>query len=439
MSLLDSISSLPDPIKPPSAAQKLEKSVARVKLAFPGCGVTKPDELDALVSRIAAAIEKNDWAGVTEGNVATVIRAMAAGTVVLPSSVQSFLIEELALCTRKTLLGALCDGFLPGWTSGTSRTRWLAQMLVARAAWLPARWQSLFQAVPEALDAETGAIQFGQWLATQTDPYRAVIAKGILAPHETGFMAHVHAAWLAALPTIRDEAAIRRVLAWIIPHQAPALDGDRGAKAVARLLMPWQRELPPDNVQSFLPATLTTAYGDPRKERPEFWILVGDDARKVMLRWLAGRSMEAFIEVVTRAEAGGGHREQWSNRRRFWMGMHKRGRIDEAWVAFTKDAQAIAEGLFRETHDPAYSAFGMQDGSRKDTCLLIMRVGRKIIVEGSHNFRVHVFEFGEVRAPTLYAAGYNVDDIILMPREHPQTKVHDAPGNWMRWVEDKVR
>lgn len=438
MSLLDNISSLPEPVKPPSAPRKLDETVKRIKATFPGYGVTRPDELDVLVARIASAIEKNDWLGVTEGNVATVIRAMAAGAVDLPSSVQSFLNEEIACCTRKTLLGALCDGFLPGWAPGTPRTRWMVQVLVARAAWLPARWQSLFQAVPEVLEADTGATQFGQWLATQADPYRAAVAKGIMAPHETGFMTHAHVAWLAALPTIRDEAAIRRVLAWITPHKAPTLDGDRGASAVAKLLLPWQREMPPDNVLSFLPAALTTAYGDPRKERPEFWMLVGDDARKVMLRWLAGRSMEAFIEVVTRAEAGGGHREQWSSRRRFWMGMHKRGRIDEAWVAFTKDARSIAGRLFRETHDPAYSAFGMQEGSRKDTCLLIMRVGKMIIVEGSHNFRVHIFSEDKTDAPKLYAQHYDPAEFIL-PVGHTDARMHDVAGNWMQWVEDRAR
>lgn len=438
MSLLDQVSVLPNPLAPVSPPLRLEEVVAGIRAAFPDFGAVKPVELKVLVARMVQALERWAWDDLTEGHVATIAQAMAAGAVTLPLSVESFLMQELAQSTRKTLLGAVCEGFLHGWELDGQRTRRFSQLMIERAAWLPSRWQRLFQAVPEVLDTEWGARRFGQWLAAAPDPYRAVLAKGIAAPHAMGFMAHVHTAWLAALPPMKDEAAARRVLAWIIPRDAPVLDGDRGAEVVARLLEPWRKEIAPENLRAFLVPALTAAYGDPRKERPEFWALVGDEGRRVMLRWVAGRSMEAFIEVVSRAEARGEHREQWASRRRFWMGMYERGRIDEAWVAFTKEAKTIADELFRQTDDPAFAAYGLQNGSRKDTCLLVMRIGRNIVVEGSHNFRVHMFDVERSRAPRLYERSYDPENFLL-PVGDTNARMHDPSGNWMGWVRDKVQ
>ncbi len=146
--------------------------------------------------------------------------------------------------------------------------------------------------------------------------------------------------------------------------------------------------------------------------------------------------MEAFIEIVSKAEAGGTHREQWAKRRQFWMGMYQQGRIDEAWVALTDSARKIAEQIFAETGDESYRSYGRQVGSRKDTCLLIMRVGRRTVVEGSHNFRVHLFEDGDAGAPVLYASEYDIADFIL-PDPDPNARAH--VGNWEDWVREKIR
>ncbi|KPH79414.1 EH signature domain-containing protein [Bosea vaviloviae] len=356
----------------------------------------------------------------------------------MPAALADFLLGELSVSTRKTLLGALCDGYLTGWRQEDLLTRKLAGIIQARSSWLPSRWQAMFMAVPEALDLEEGPKRFGQRLAAEPDPYRASLASGIAAPHDVGFMAAVHSAWLAAIPSPESEVSARRVLAWITPRDAPQLESDRGASAVQRLLMPWQSKMAPADLRSVLLPALTTAYGDPRRDRPEFWTLVSDDARRVIFRWLAGRSMEAFIDVVSRAEAAGAYSAQWASRRRFWMGLYEKGRIDEAWVALTRDAQAIAASLFQQTKDPAYESYGKQEGARKKTCLLVMRIGNLIVVEGSHDFRVHVFRTEDTAAPRLYASGYDAESFLL-PVGHHDARMHDTAGNWMRWVERKIR
>lgn len=40
-----------------------------------------------------------------------------------------------------------------------------------------------------------------------------------------------------------------------------------------------------------------------------------------------------------------------------------------------------------------------------------MRIGNKIVVEGTYNFMVHVFDEHDSRAPKLYQEKYDVADI----------------------------
>jgi hypothetical protein len=183
---------------------------------------------------------------------------------------------------------------------------------------------------------------------------------------------------------------------------------------------------------------LLTAYGDPRKESEHFWSLVAQSCKRAILRWLAGQQMEAFLDVVTRAEGKGDTtaQAQWQVRRHFWMGMFEHGRIDEAWAAFTSEARSIAKLRYQQTRDRAYRNYGLQEGGRKDTCLLIMRLGNKIVVEGSHNFRVHVFSNDDPRAPSLYGDRYDVDTFLL-PFPHENARIH--VGQWREWVLEKIR
>ncbi|TSD89943.1 hypothetical protein FFK22_003825 [Mycobacterium sp. KBS0706] len=435
MSLLDRTAALPSALPPARDPVRLVQAAERIRLRFGDRRPVQLEALDVLISRFGVALTRWDWAGITEGQTAQVVRAWAARIARLPAELEAFFLRELRHCTRMTLLGALCDGFLAGWITNNPLTLELGRIIQSRAAWLPRAWQAVFRSVPELLDIMAGAQTFGRWLAVQADPYEAALGKGISAPHGPGFMAQVHAAWLAALPEPTDEPAARRTLAWIRPAGAPALDGDRAAQVVQRLLRPWRNGMPPPALRALLLKVLTETYGDPRRDNPQFWDRVGEDGRRVMLRWLAGQRMEAFLDVVSRAEENLDGGQQWPARRRFWMGLYEQGRIDEAWPSFGADAQAIANERARTTGDSAYSSYGRQL-RRKNISLLIMRIGRYVIVEGSHNFRVHVFRQDAIGSPRLYEDQYDVDAFIL-PDLHPDARRHI--GDWMGWVRERIR
>jgi hypothetical protein len=76
-------------------------------------------------------------------------------------------------------------------------------------------------------------------------------------------------------------------------------------------------------------------------------------------------------------------------------------------------------------------------GDKKETCLLIMRIRNYIVLEGSHDYRVHVFDQSDPLAPTFYEEAYNAEAMRL-PANDKNTKIHDQFGAWRQWVEKRV-
>lgn len=61
-------------------------------------------------------------------------------------------------------------------------------------------------------------------------------------------------------------------------------------------------------------------------------------------------------------------------------------------------------------------------------------MGRKIVIEGSHSYKVHVFDSTNLRAPALYGDNYDCDDI----RDIPGAKAKSHLGYWQGWVMENI-
>jgi len=93
------------------------------------------------------------------------------------------------------------------------------------------------------------------------------------------------------------------------------------------LLLPWVSSQPTDPIKHELMSFLLKHYNDPRI-RKNLWHTVSNDATDVMIRWLNGRTLQVFFEIL-RATAD----QIWQYRQKFWTAYFERGYIDEAWVA----------------------------------------------------------------------------------------------------------
>jgi hypothetical protein len=155
----------------------------------------------------------------------------------------------------------------------------------------------------------------------------------------------------------------------------------------------------------------------------------------VVVRWLAGESIDALLAIITKST----QTHMWPPRHVFWKGLYDKGLIDEAWVALSPAAIRNAAAMFEETKDQVYTMTGRQvaGSNRKETCLLIMRIRRYTVVEGSHDYRIHVFHSSDPAAPSLYQDAYDAEKMIL-PANHQDTRIHDGYDHWHRWVEQRI-
>ena len=122
MSLIDRLARLPSAPPSPVSPERLVKTAERIRQRFGDRQPVKPQALDALVERLTQAIRRWDWSRLTEGEIAQVVRAWASRLVRVASDVEQFLLRELGRSTRRSLLGAVCDGYFVGWVTRDART-----------------------------------------------------------------------------------------------------------------------------------------------------------------------------------------------------------------------------------------------------------------------------------------------------------------------------
>lgn len=435
MSLADLLVLRPEFRRRPHCMAALENATLRIEQAFPDFGSRATEDVVAVIRRVATALKLNRWDDVTTGDVATALQAFLDEVRPFPDDFRKFLTEEAAATTNPRLLDVMVRAYLETWQAGSTKTRDLRDLIIVKSHKLPIRWQTLFQTCPEFIDIERGPVALGMRMVGTDVPYQWLRAIGLAVPHDRGFMRLAHSAFVKQSPDPRSGAALDKLLSWVTPDGVPALDDNRAAEVVDRILSPWTTDTCPTEFRELCTARLVDRFGDPRRDKPAFWGLVGDANKRVLFKWLARKSMEAMFEVVTAAAPNANSARLWANRKRFWMSLYDAGRIDEAWVVLGKDAIPVARSLYQRTLDKSYLSYGRQAG-RSDTSLLLMKVGGKTVVEGSHNFRVHIFPTPSRQTPQLYAETYDLEEIVL-PANHDDARSHI--GDWMDWVRNRIR
>lgn len=411
----------------------LRTSVRAVEEAFPGLSKAPAISVQQAIAKVSAALSDWQWDSVTTGVVSMVCRAFLRGEV-QNRAVQAFTMREMEATTSRSLLDVACEGYFDSWESGNTRTRWLARLIQDKSSSLPARWNRVFLALPDLLDVDQGTRRIAERMLQQPNAFYWLLDCGIASPHGGPLMRQIHFDWLSSLAPVRTRENCDRVFAWIRPDGHPPIADALAAAAIDKLLEPWHQTMPEASYRQDLLDSLLNAYGDPRNARREFWPLTSDASRQVLRRWLAGKSMDALLRVITQAT----DTSMWPPRHHFWKGLHERGVVSEAWVVLSPNAAKIADYLHAQTGEETYKMAGRQTAkSRKDTCLLIMRVGRYTVVEGSHDYRVHLFDAADPQAPQLYRDKYDAEAITL-PADDPMARRHDPQGHWMRWVQERV-
>lgn len=414
--------------------REVEQAVGRILHRWPDA-VAAPAENDRerLAIEYLNRVERWDWEKVPvsrllQAAVAAFDEKRAERQDLAP--LHTFLFHEVAVTKITSFLAGMFWIYIGSFVPGAAHTNHLAEALSKRIGDFGERTDALIARFPDLLKPRLAPTTLTKIMRVAEDPYSAVRELGFQAPHAPGLMSHVHIDFVDQLASkLHQDAEQERLLLWLAPKTREALQ--TGAeKALSALLLPWATKTIQPDRQSRLSEWIVANYGDPRTQRGGVWPGFDPKLKEVLLRWLTKEDMNFFCDVVTATQ----NSPMWPPRRKFWMRLHEQGDIDEAWVAFGFAAKEYAkQNLLREGATNINKRFGTQKDRSGSTSLLIMKIGRKIVVDGCHSYKTHIFDIDDPKAPKLYEyqSSYYCDDIMRASRT---SQSHWPIATWESWV-----
>jgi len=411
----------------------LRSKADRIMMRWPDIVANPPEkDREKLVQLVRTKLEQDDWHD-TRLSLVT-----SAGKALFDEDrrhrddlkdLRNFYYDETRASTRSGFLGGMFSIYMDSFDEKADHTWKLSDALSNVKTPLSARWSMMIDAVPEMLSPDAVAEAIALKMVEMDDLWTGLQTLGIPSPHAPGLMNKVHLAYVNKIePHLDKRSEMERMIEWLKPEGREAKTTGAG-EAIAGLLGHWTSRTPAADDLRYLTEKIIGIYGDPRVQRGGIWSAVPEDRMTVILRWLTGENIRFFLDIVSAVEDS----HMWEPRRKFWLGLHNQERIDAAWVAFSNSAarEARRRGGGKGTLKYGFQTAG---ADRSNTSLLILKIGRKIVVEGSHSYKVHIFDETLKRAPALYQSRYDCEEIRLI--SGAKSKSHN--GNWQGWVLEQV-
>ena len=201
----------------------------------------------------------------------------------------------------------------------------------------------------------------------------------------------------------RTRAYIQRMCEWALHDAGTPLQRFRYPicrdEFAYSLLSPWFHQQPPPDIQNLLLSELLRTLGDPRHNHAG-WLGVRREAIDLASRWLTGRTLDAFFDILRHTDD-----EIGPYRRRFWEAYFHAGHIAEAWIALGESAVAALQKI-----DPAgelqYAKIVGQVAPQQ--CVLMLRIGHLLFCDWSHPGRLRAIASNSKQAPKLYQSTYEL-------------------------------
>ena len=393
------------------STKDLESACNRVLTRWPDIEPAPQHGREAMALAMLRRVRDDAWQG---ARLAEVIRA---GRVVFDSeylerkefdTVRDFYSREAQASTNKAFLSAVMSIYIASFEPNGRHTAALAFVLREAHDRIGERWVRLLDRVPSLFDARYVASRLGNTMSSMASPWVELQSMGFRNPHAQGLLYHVHLEYVIQMgPRMTRRLYIERMLGWLSPADGDSLLSG-AAQAVDALLAPWTKRQPSDDIRDLLVDRLISAYGDPRVKKGGMWSEIREDCRNGLVRWLTRANIHFFLDVVSESEAS----HMWRPRREFWSGLYEDGLIEDAWVAFCPRAEHEAERLIEQSNDAPNLAYARQThGGRSSTSLLVLKIGRCVVIEGSHSYKVQIFRDDDPQAPELFKASYDCERI----------------------------
>jgi hypothetical protein len=162
--------------------------------------------------------------------------------------------------------------------------------------------------------------------------------------------------------------------------------------------------------------------------------------RPIVKRWLIEQSLRQFLDIVGRIALA----DHWKYRGAFWSAVYDKGLISDACVIFDTVGEYHAERMFgEETPYSKWASGGKKVIERGHSCLLL-RIGRGLVAEWSHNGRCNIWrDANDPTAPKLHKKFYNSSEVMIGradPAWERDAFTHSWPRtyNWQNTVADEI-
>jgi len=416
-------------------SSNLKQSIRRVHQRWPDIEVNRNEkDQESVLMEILGYVQNWDWRNVRMSLICEGARYLFSTkfiTVDLFTPLRQFYLNELYSNNSPSFLTAMFKAYMESYQPGAEHTLALSQGLQHQIDALPARWQQLIIEFPAILNGNIAYVAISQKMVPMRQPYQELSALGINSRSGSGLMQYVHKSYVDNIKAkLTEQRWVDGLCEWLKPEGKQVLE--TGAEhAINALLSHWYDRQPDEQFSSMLTERLIDLYGDPRTRTGGVWGRVEEKARQAMIRWLTREDMLFFMDVVSAVEDS----HMWAPRREFWMSLYKQGKVTAAWVAFSSEAYSRAVQLKSKSGKIQEFNFGRQSSSyssRRNTSLLIMQIGRCIVVEGSHSYKVHFFKDTAKNAPALFQRSYDCERIRCA--DDIYEAITHTPNSWQRKV-----
>ena len=422
--------------------KKVEAAIEAIMDRWPDI-VAEPPENDRekIVAAIFDRLKNNSWADTNMSLVLAAARALFDEHRRERhdlNELREFYYEEMRVSTRSSFLGAMFSVYIGSYVPGAIHTKKLAVALNAAQTNLGSRWYQLIDNVPQILNPQKAHEAIGLLMVDMDDPWSELQKLGLRTPHAPGLMDYAHLYFIKkSAPQLKNRIAVTKLFEWLKPPKQLQAKSFAAGEAISAILKHWEQSTPTQEYITFLTENLVGLYGDPRLNPGGAWPNVPHSLLAVFIRWLTGEDIRFFMDVVSAVEVNARDGHMWEPRREFWLKLYEQKRIQNAWVAFSNDAATYAKRLRnRKNNNVAEFGYQMAGGYRKETSLLILEIGNKVIIEGSHSYKVRIFNKENINTPKLFRPKYDCDYIVgLIPIV---AFTHDQHGKWKNRVEEHI-
>lgn len=401
--------------------------------------VPDPPERDheAIIIQMLALLDSNRWEDVKMSFVLRSLKVAFGPNFRNREDVApiiDFAFAELAATSQPTFFNAMVAIYLSSYEPKADHSLDLGTKITAKRDLLSGKWRAIEKTYPSLFDANRAHDDIAASMVEMDEPWQGLKANGFPNPHATGLMDQVHAAYVDRIrPNLNMESWLAVLFKWLNPE--PGKRKTSGSiEVIEAVLGHWVRKTASDQTRQAVTEQLINQYNDPRTNL-SLWVGVSEDCMNVIFSWLTREDLRFFTSVVDATQKD----PQWQPRKKFWLKLFDEGLIEQAWVAFCPSAERYARThLIRSGFTDNVRRFGRQSkgGARSDTSILIMKIAGKIVVDGCHNYRTHIFNIDDPVAPKLFRSAYDCDaDVMDLT---PWAKAHSQIPSWSQWVRDSI-